>query len=466
MAQTQPHRRVTTDTPIPLAAPPWTSTSPAFDLDAPRSIRSTRLVARAPSPRFLAAAGSVLALVLTLFSAFESVSSRDLGPLWHHFGVRLAIDYVSLLVVVFVVLVAKVATPERLYQEPPAARAVTLSFAPYVVAGVLGGVARYHLRAWLGVNWQVGYPWELWTNVGAGVLSFTLVGFIASQYHPLLERLERLRALSKLAEQAADIAAERDFRRRLDLADRHDEVGHLARTVNHLLSTVEGTLASHRDFLADTSHELRNPLLAIRVNLELASHSADPRAREDCVRESLQQVERMSRLVSDLLTLARLESGQILELRPVQLRRLLEEAVGEAAKRSRGQAIRLGEVTEATALADEGRLRQVLANLLDNAIRHTPPPGVITLGLGIQDGWARIEVVDTGDGIPPEHLPRVFDRFHQVGRATPDGAGLGLAIVKHLCEAHGGRATVVSEPGKGSRFDVWLPLHSRPLPDR
>lgn len=424
------------------------------------AIRPSRLIGRPPSPSFIAAAGAVLALVLTLFSAFERVSSRsaeEAAPLWLQLGTHLTIDGTSLVVVVLVVAAARWAIPERLFVASPAFKAIALSFAPYAAAGLLGGVARYELRSWLGVSWEVAYPWELLTNIGAGTLAFTLVGFVASQYYPLIDRLERLHALGLLAGQAAEIARRADFQRRLDQADRTDEVGHLARTVNFLLSAVEGTLKTHHDFVADTSHELRNPLLALRVNLELIPRLADPQEREECVRESIHQTERMSRLVADLLTLARLGAGQIVERRPVELRKLLAEAVREGKKQARGQEISLEAAAEARVLGDADRLRQVLSNLVGNALRHTPPGGTIALRLTTPDEWARIEVADTGEGIPAEHLPYVFERFYQVGKASHDGAGLGLAIVKHLSEAHGGRVTAESEPGQGSRFVVWLP---------
>ena len=440
-----------------LAAMP---TIPPTDSAAPKMNPTSLFVARAPSPKFVATAGSVLALVLTLFSAFESSPSIEDGLLWAHFGARLAIDYTSLITVVLVVAAAHLLVPPHLFLEGSSKRAILFSLGPYSLAGVVGGVARYHLRLWLGLNWHIEYPLELWTNVGAGILTFTLIGFLASQYYPLMQRFERLRALCAITEEAADIAFRRSFNRRVGMADRPDEVGHLSRTVNYLLATVESTLESHRDFLADTSHELRNPLQAIRVNLELAERIDNSSEREECIRECIDEVERMSRLVEDLLTLARLEARQIIERRPVALQSLLQDVVRGAKRRACGQQILVQHVEKVEVLGDEGRLRQVLDNLMRNALRHTPPNGMIHLSLQAANGWAMLEISDTGEGIAPQHLPHIFERFYQVGKTRDGGAGLGLAIVKHLCEAHGGHVTAASEPGKGSRFTVCLPLSS------
>jgi heavy metal sensor kinase len=274
-----------------------------------------------------------------------------------------------------------------------------------------------------------------------------------------------LRPLGTISHQAAAIATERDFGQRLGLAERPDEVGQLARTIDLLLATVEDTLRRHREFVADTSHELRNPLLAIRTNVELLERVDDAEARAECVREARQQVEVMSRLVTDLLLLAKVEVGQVVEQQPVALRALLERVAREAEQRAAGQRLALDAPAEIVVQGDEMRLAQVLWNLVDNALRHTPPGGTVSLSLAQQDGWARLAVADTGEGIPPEHLPHVFKRFYRVDKArarATGGTGLGLAIVKYLAEAHGGSVSAESVAGQGSRFTVWLPLRPGP----
>jgi two-component system, OmpR family, sensor kinase len=270
-----------------------------------------------------------------------------------------------------------------------------------------------------------------------------------------------LQVLSAISSRAASITRERDFTQRLQLDRRRDEVGELARTIDALLLTVDDTLRAHREFLADTSHELRNPLLAIRTNLDLLERVEDPEAVAECVSEARQQVDRMSRLVADLLLLARVEAREVVDRQPVALHHLVRAARREALGRTGDKTIEVREAEPTEVLGDAGRLAQVLTNLVDNALKHTPAGGMVRLDLLQVDGWARISVADDGEGIAPEHLPHVFDRFYR-GRArvgaTDDGSGLGLAIVKHLTEAHGGRVTAESQLGGGSVFTVWLPV--------
>ncbi|HEY8693989.1 MAG TPA: HAMP domain-containing sensor histidine kinase [Chloroflexota bacterium] len=271
-----------------------------------------------------------------------------------------------------------------------------------------------------------------------------------------------LRPLGVISGEAVDIAAKRDFARRLPLADRRDEVGQLARTIDQLLETVDGTLRSHREFLAYTSHELRNPLLAARTNLELIERVPDAEARDECVREALQQLERMSRLVSELLLLAQVEIGLVIERRHVDLAALVQCTVHEAEQRPAGRHIHIEHLEPLGMLGDEGRLQQILMNLLDNAIKHTEPQGRISVRLERLGATARLSVEDTGEGIAPEHLTHIFERGYRVSRRGAGSYGFGLAIVKQLAEAHGGRVEVESQPGRGSCFSVWLPLTASP----
>ena len=286
---------------------------------------------------------------------------------------------------------------------------------------------------------------------GATVLA-GIIGWIVSY--------RGLRPLSLISQQAADIAAKKDFSWRLPLGPRRDEIGELARAFDGLLATVDETLQAHRDFVADTSHELRNPLLAIHTNAALINRVSQ-RERDECVQEILEQVERMRRLVSDLLLLAQVERGLVLELRPVDVLEVVERAVHEVSHRARGHKIRVWHQEALTITADGDRLGQILANLLDNAVKHTPPEGTITVRTQRAAEGVQIEVEDTGEGIAPEHLPRIFERTFHVNPSCAPGPtasyGLGLAIVKYLTEGHGGRVTVQSELGQGTCFTVWLP---------
>jgi len=273
-----------------------------------------------------------------------------------------------------------------------------------------------------------------------------------------------LRPLNAVAQQASSIAHSREFEQRVEAPGSVAEVDLLAGTINELLTTIDGVLRRHREFLADTSHELRNPLLAVRGNLELLDMVDDPEAREECVREARQQVERMSRLVNDLLSLAQIEAGLLLEPKPIDLSKTVLRTVRPFQRRVLDRTFTVQQPGPIPLVADEGRLEQVLVNLLDNAVRHTRAGGHISVEVGTGNGQACISVSDDGEGIAPEHLPHLFDRFYKVGAGNHSlRMGFGLPIVKRVVEGHGGSVTVESQPGQGTRFTVALPL-TRPGP--
>ena len=225
-----------------------------------------------------------------------------------------------------------------------------------------------------------------------------------------------------------------------------------------------------RDFLADVSHELRTPLAALRTFNELlkAQAGSDPEARTEFLDSSGQQIERLDWLAQNLLELSKLDSGLVLlDLRPDDLRASVESAVEQhdAAARKRGITVtsHLPDVP-VRIRHDPPRIGQVVGNLIGNAIKFTPPGGSVTVDLAATAEGARIEVADTGVGIDPTELPRIFERFYRGSRsneARGSGSGLGLAIVQSIVEMHGGRVAVESRIGQGSRFIVSLPRDPR-----
>ena len=270
-----------------------------------------------------------------------------------------------------------------------------------------------------------------------------------------------LRPIRAMARRAAEITARRDFGERLGLAHDRTEVGQLARTIDALLATVNDLLRQHREFVADTSHELRNPLLAIQTNLELLPRVHTRAEQRECIAEAQEQIGRMSRLVEELLLLARAETAQVIDRQPVPLAPLVRRAVETSRQQAHGQQVMIGPLDEVTVLGDAGRLAQILANLLGNALEHTPAGGSVNVALHRDTEGARIVVEDTGEGIPAVDLPHIFDRFYQArhaGRRPRQGSGLGLAIVDYLTRAHGGHVRAASTPGAGSCFTVWLPV--------
>ena len=219
-----------------------------------------------------------------------------------------------------------------------------------------------------------------------------------------------------------------------------------------------------RDFVANVSHELKTPLTSIAGYAETLALEATPGTQtERFTRPILSNARRMHRLVDDLLDLSRIESGRWQpDPERVDVRGLAEEAWAAFADRARERQIQfsaaVGNVRYVT--ADSEALRQVLTNLFDNALRYTPPGGRIAVSLEPAPGGVTVSVADTGSGIAPEHLPRIFERFYRAdpGRSREEGGtGLGLAIVKHLVEAHGGRVEAHSMPGRGTTIRMFFP---------
>ncbi|OYO13780.1 two-component sensor histidine kinase [Enemella evansiae] len=255
-------------------------------------------------------------------------------------------------------------------------------------------------------------------------------------------------------------------------ADPANEVGQVGSAFNHMLGNVEGALASRqasetkvRQFVADASHELRNPLAAIRGYAELTRRHRDqvPTDTAFAMARVESEAERMSRLVEDMLLLARMDSNPNLQLEPVNLNDLLLNAISDAqaANSAYDWGVDLPE-PPVIARADRHRLHQVVANLLANARKHTPEGTVVTVGTRLQGDQAVITVADNGPGIPPQIIDHVFERFTRADVArtrsgtSKDSTGLGLAIVQAVMEAHRGSASVESEPGR-TVFTLRLP---------
>jgi signal transduction histidine kinase len=229
-----------------------------------------------------------------------------------------------------------------------------------------------------------------------------------------------------------------------------------------MLARLEELFKAQQRLVADVSHELRTPLTTIQGNVDLLRRGAadDPSTRTSTLRAIADETTRMRRLVNDLLLLAQADSGLKLYQRPVEMDTLLLEVYRQAQVMAQGITVRLGAEDQALVLGDADRLRQLLLNLVDNALKHTPAgSGEVTLTLRRAGGWVRVSVEDNGAGISAEDLPHIFQRFYRAdpSRSRPGGSGLGLAIARWIAEAHGGRIEVESQVGKGSTFTLWLP---------
>lgn len=255
---------------------------------------------------------------------------------------------------------------------------------------------------------------------------------------------------------------------RLPVHNPRDELGHLAASFNQLLGRVDESFERQKRFVADASHELRTPVAILRGESEVALSRAERSAAE--YRESLSllhcEAQRLSHIVDDLFTLTRADAGQYpLEPRDFYLDELVADCVHATRTLAQAKRITLScDITEELPMrADEGLLRRMILNLLDNAIKYTPPGGSICVSSSRAGGECALSIKDTGPGISGDLQPRIFERFFRADKArshsdTNGGAGLGLAIARWIAEAHGGRLVLAHSDSSGSTFTAFLPI--------
>ena len=277
-----------------------------------------------------------------------------------------------------------------------------------------------------------------------------------------------LRPLETMAVTADAIAAG-DLTRRVQPAEPRTEVGRLGLSLNTMLGRIEEAFAERaateeklRRFLADASHELRTPLTSIRGYSEVFDRAKDdPEDLELAMRRIEEESKRMGVMVEELLVLARLGEGREPERLPVDLARVVADAVSDARAAAPARDIALESPETVDVLGDDHQLRQVVANLLNNALRHTPEEARIRVALRAGDGRAELAVADDGPGLAADVAAKVFEPFYRADASRAretGGAGLGLAIVAAIVEAHGGGVRLDTAPGAGATFTVTLPL--------
>ena len=283
-----------------------------------------------------------------------------------------------------------------------------------------------------------------------------------------------LRPLDRVAGTAEAIAAG-DLDRRLRLPAGRNEVARLGKAFDYMVSRLVATLEAQRRFVADASHELRTPLTSLTGLAEIlmiGAHGNDRRVVEQSAQAIHDELIRLSRLVNDLLTLSRLDSTRSDSGPPARRVRMDACATASAAAQQMraladGRAVQLIAecATPLWVVGDPGQIKQVLLNLLDNALRYTPAGGTVSVRGSAADRQARIEVQDSGAGIAPQDLPHIFERFYRgdASRTRATGnSGLGLAIARAIIESHGGTIEVRSAPGSGTCFTLRLPLSAAP----
>lgn len=274
-----------------------------------------------------------------------------------------------------------------------------------------------------------------------------------------------LRPVLTLTEAARAIARSGAFTQRVPADMPRDELGRLAETFNDMLDRLDRSSAAQARFVSDASHELRAPLTVIQANLELLERRPGMSAaeREAAIQAAHSETARLTRLVADLLALARADSGLPVRLDAVDLERIVVAVLDEARLLAPLRRIVIEALDATVVTGDADRLKQLVINLVDNAIRYTPADGRITVALRRAGAFAEIEVRDTGIGISASDLSRVFERFYRADPArTRDagGTGLGLSIALSIARQHAGEIVIVSEPARGTVATVRLPVRT------
>jgi two-component system OmpR family sensor kinase len=322
-----------------------------------------------------------------------------------------------------------------------------------------------------------GYVWLMYAvplsdldHTLARVRLFLILGVLGGTVLALLAGLataqRAIRPIVELTGAAREIERTRDPSRHVPLPQADDEVAELARTLEGMLQSLdaarsgtEGMLERQREFVADASHELRTPLTSVLASLELLTEELDGEPAETA-QAALRSARRMRRLVGDLLLLARADARRIQPHRPTELAEVVMEAAAEIGTVDDAHELRV-DASPVIVSGARDELHRMVLNLVENAIKHTPPGTHIQLSTAAENGDAVLVVEDDGPGIPPELRTRIFERFVRGGRDGARGSGLGLSIVHSVAESHGGSVVLESsaETG-GARFVVRLPAVS------
>ena len=330
-------------------------------------------------------------------------------------------------------------------------RSIKLKIGLVLVAAIAGAMGWF-------TYWMGWFP--LWTSLTAFVIALTISQFLA---HGMTSPLREMTA-------AATAMARGDYTRRVRATSR-DEVGELAHAFNRMAADLDAADRQRRELIANVSHELRTPITALRGLLENIVDGV-AQAEPATMRTALVQTERLGRLVAELLDLSRLDAGVVpLVKARIDVASFLEAVVREATVNAAGAGRDVHFEVSAPAITlsgDPERLHQVFANLLDNAARHSPPGGTVTVRAERHGEHLLLAVADEGAGIPAADRERVFERFTRGGRAADGGTGLGLAIARWVVQLHHGTIAVVDpaghrspdRAGPGCRIHVTLPLRS------
>jgi signal transduction histidine kinase len=313
---------------------------------------------------------------------------------------------------------------------------------------------------------------RVWLLIFGGILGGTLLAIVAG----VAIARRAMRPIASLTATAREIATTRDPSQQMPEPIADDEVGELARTLEEMLRSLdaaraerEGVMQKQREFVADASHELRTPLTSVLANLELLQASlggSDQAEDREIVDSALRSSKRMGRLVGDLLLLARADAGRLDAHGRVDLAEVAGDAAAEAAPLMGERTLLVDNEKALWVEGSRDELHRMVLNLLDNAIRHTPPHSCVELNLHAERGQALVEVGDDGPGIPEQMRAEVFDRFVRgtgpADTARGTGTGLGLAIVGAVADSHGGSVEAGESKSGGALFTARIPLAAAP----
>lgn len=273
-----------------------------------------------------------------------------------------------------------------------------------------------------------------------------------------------LKPLSKIAETAQDVGSGVDFTKRIPVSGSKDELGQLAATFNDMMDRLEKSYVQMRQFSSDASHELRTPLTVLRGQNELVlTKDREPGEYQEVISSNLEEIDYMSKVLEDLFILSKSDENEVwLDRKPLDLKMVVEEVCrhAEVLAEEKNMKIVIAFLESVTINGDVVKLRQMMWNILQNAIKYTPPGGEIKISLQNQDNDACLTIQDTGIGISREHLFSIFDRFFRVDKSRSrkeGGSGLGLSICKFIAEAHNGKIEVESDVGLGTKFKIRIP---------
>lgn len=336
-----------------------------------------------------------------------------------------------------------------------AGQSVRLYYQPLLRKGVVVGAVQVG-QSLAALESTLGQLQLIYTVGAALVLWFGAVGGWA------LARVG-LRPVAQVTQAARDIVHAEDLKQRVAYSGPMDEVGMLATMFNEMLDRLQKLFEGQRRFLAEAAHELRTPLASMLGNVDLLACFGDDMERRRETIAALQRTGRhVTRLLDDLLLLAQAEAGWHLQrLCPVAIDDVFIEAYETAQLAANGVTLKIQTCEPAQVRGDPDRLRQVFVNLIDNAVKYSPPSGIVTLDLGRKEGRVWASVSDAGPGIPSEALPHLFTPFFRAPSEAPrPGAGLGLAIVRWIVREHAGEVSIESVPGRGTTITLFLPEYA------